>query len=488
MEAPLLPPERPLTPSEERDLRTGVPALQAIEGGSASRVACDAPARLSVPVVDATDATLADTVKALGGELPAAFSAKKGSSYWVVPNLGDALVRYRTRGSFTMPLVPESRGGSHETLVITLMGPTGMLPKEVAQLPMGGIFAPAPRLSVAEAEATFAEARYAAGANAVVTNVVRLVGEYLSFDVCGVISPEGLGASGSGTAVRARIRSLDALTFAERVAVPLSPGGMLTATAADGRLVPPSASTCLRRTRATPPGAAVVLGAGAVRAKLDPVWLPAAPPPAVPLPPPTSEPRRDVVVSRGSLAMIRMVTVGDDTWVGSEAHGAPFGPTTVRVVALPDGATDIHLGPSADVAYRGTAPRGFQVERPPLCDTTWSCDTPRVPSEAPDPSPRPPLTGAPLTRRSPTWVGTLRREAPSRCEMSWLTVAPPESELRVVARDAVVATVRELAQPRATEDVSGLAPPKTSASRYAVVRGPEALLFRVRGAFTWPGA
>ncbi|MFO0640542.1 MAG: hypothetical protein U0183_15085 [Polyangiaceae bacterium] len=488
MEAPPLPIERPLTPSQEERLRSGLHWPEGIEGGSSSRVPCAEPEPSSTRVVDATDATLADTVKALGGALPAAFSAKKGSSYWVFPNLGNAVLRYRTVGAFTMPLVPESRGGSHETLVITLMGPTGMLPKEVGQLPMGGIFAPPPRLSVAEAEATFAEARYAAGADAIVSNVVGLYREHLSFDVCGVIGHVAATPTDVRTAVRARVRSLDALTFVERVAVPLSPGGMLTATAADGRLVPPSPSTCLLRTRATPPGAAVVLGAGAVRAKPDPVWLPAAPPPAVPLPPPVSEPRRDVMVSRGSLAMIRMVTVGDDTWVGSEAHGAPFGPTTVRVVALPDGATDIHLGPSADVAYRGTAPRGFQVERPPLCDTTWSCDTPRGPSEAPDPSPRPPPIAAPSTLRSPTWVGTLRREAPSRCDRRWLGESAPESELRVVGRDAVVATVRELAQPRATEDVPGLAPPKTSASRYAVVRGPEALVFRVRGPFTWPGA
>ena len=486
MAAPPLPIERPLTPSQEELLRSMTHWPEGIEGGSSSRVPCAAPESSSIRVVGATDATLADTVKALGGALPAAFSAKKGSSYWVFPNLGNALLRYRTVGAFTVPLVPESRGGSHETLVITLMGPTGMLPKEVAQLPMGGIFAPPTRLSVAEAEATFAEARYAAGANAVGTNVAPLYGAYLSFDVCGVIGHPGGSSADVRTAVRARVRSLDALTFAERAAVPLSPGGMLTATGADGRLVPPSPSTCLLRTRATPPGAAVVLGAGAVRAKLDPVWLPAAPPPAVPLPPPVSGQKVDVGLSRASLAKITMVTVGDDTWVGSEAPGAPFGPTTVRVVALPDGATDIHLGASAEVAYRGTAPRGFRVEQPPLCDTTWSCDTPRGPSEAPDPYPRPPLTAAPLPNRSPTWVGTLRREAPSRCEQPWLRA--PTSDFRVVGRDAVVAAVRELAQPRATEDVPGLAPPKTSASRYAVVRGPAALVFRVRGPFTWPGA
>jgi len=485
MAAPPLPIERPLTPSQEERIRSGIHWPEGIEGGSSSRVPCAEPEPSSVRVVDATDATLADTVKALGGALPAAFSAKKGSSYWVVPNLGNALLRYRTVGAFTMPLVPESRGGSHETLVITLMGPTGMLPKEVAQLPMGGIFAPPPRLSGAEAEATFAEARYAAGADAIVSNVVGLYREHLSFDVCGVIGHVAATPTDVRTAVRARVRSLDALTFAERVAVPLSPGGMLTATAADGRLVPPSPSTCLLRTRATPPGAAVVLGAGAVRAKPDPVWLPAAPPPAVPLPPPVSRQKVNVGLSRASLAKITMVTAGDDTWVGSEAPGAPFGPTTVRVVALPDGATDIHLEASAEVVYRGTAPRWFRVEQPPLCDTTWSCDTPRGPSEAPDPYPRPPLTAAPLPR-SPNWVGTLRREALSRCDQPWLTA--PTLGLRVVGRDAVVATVRELAQPRATEDVPDLAPPKTSASRYAVVRGPAALVFRVRGPFTWPGA
>ncbi|MBK8213752.1 MAG: hypothetical protein IPK71_08375 [Myxococcales bacterium] len=144
MAAPPLPIERPLTPSQEELLRPGIHSLEGIEGGSSPRVPCAAPEPSSIRVVDATDATLADTVKALGGALPAAFSAKKGSSYWVFPNLGNALLRYRTVGAFTMPLVPESRGGSHETLVITLMGPTGMLPKEVAQLPMGGIFAPRP--------------------------------------------------------------------------------------------------------------------------------------------------------------------------------------------------------------------------------------------------------------------------------------------------------------------------------------------------------
>jgi len=220
----VLPPERPLSP-RERDFQAGLPGV--ISGGTGpSLLGSDSPPPLAVPVVETTAANLDAEVRARGGALPPSFVPEKGAAYWVFQNLGGAMIRYRTSGAADITLVPESKGGSHETLVLVLMNAdeipsegashTAMFPTELEGLRAGGVYTMPPSLSLAEAEAALVEARYDAGAPAVVLHVMPLGWQQLTFDAGGAAGLGRFNDMFGGVAVRARVRSSPTLSLRER--------------------------------------------------------------------------------------------------------------------------------------------------------------------------------------------------------------------------------------------------------------------------------
>lgn len=194
------------------------------------------------------------------------------------------------------------------------------------------------------------------------------------------------------------------------------------------------------------------------------------------------------------LVFVSTVTVGDETW------GAVDGSSGIRVVPLPDGATDVHLVPHSYDIDRNTAPRFFWVDRVPVCDTSWPCDAPRPPVEAPwprHPKPPPPSYEPPRAKAEPEFCCFCS----SRFEQSEPVTPVPRAQVRVVARDQVVAAARELAAPFKTwlaqpngalstsfdvpDDIASRLP---SVARFAVIvsHDDSGLAFRMRGPFAWP--
>jgi hypothetical protein len=200
-----------------------------------------------------------------------------------------------------------------------------------------------------------------------------------------------------------------------------------------------------------------------------------------------SRPAHAAVLSvvQPEVASIVAVTAGEDTWVSVTAADSRVN-DVVRVVPLPEGATDVRLAPQSVVWFE---PKYFRVEQPPLCDSHWSCETPRAPIEPPD-------------RPQPKWSPPSQPPKPfSGCSCSRgcgpLPPPPPKPPrpprlLRVVSRSAIESTVKELTAtidphdyegPDGGADIAARAP---NVSRFAVVVGDVNLAFRVRGPFVWP--
>jgi hypothetical protein len=192
-------------------------------------------------------------------------------------------------------------------------------------------------------------------------------------------------------------------------------------------------------------------------------------------------------VSQPEVAEVVAVTAGEETWlmVGSPAYGTS---ESVRVVPLPEGAMDVRLVPFTIPAL---GPKHFRVEEPPLCDARWSCETARAPVEPPD---RSPPKVAPQSK--PSAAGTGASPPPDRFYWEGVPIATippkPPSVLRLVERNAIEATVKELTAripvfyyhgPDGGADIAARAP---SVSRFAVVLGGDTVAFRMRGPFAWP--
>ncbi len=213
-------------------------------------------------------------------------------------------------------------------------------------------------------------------------------------------------------------------------------------------------------------------------------------------------PSRAAMITRAGspMVMVSAVTVGENTW--AEVWRLA-GQGSVRVVPLPDGATDVHLVPISLDADRFSAPRFYSVDRVPTCDSSWSCTTVRAATEAPFPRElKPPPRLDPTSARARDQA---LDDTSTNCG-SWGYRPPPAlpslpTRLRVVGRDEVVATARDLAAPfvarlRATTpsptddyDVpADFASHLPAVSRFAVIVGDteSALAFRMRGPFAWP--
>jgi len=199
-------------------------------------------------------------------------------------------------------------------------------------------------------------------------------------------------------------------------------------------------------------------------------------------------------VVQPGVASIVAVTAGEDTWVSVSA-AEPRVNDAVRVVPLPEGATDVRLAPQGVVWFE---PKHFRVEQPPLCDPHWSCETPRAPVEPkdlplpewspPNQPPKPPPKEEPIPIPGCSCFG-------GSC--GYLPPTPPTPPrpprlLRVVSRSAIESTVKELTAtidphyyegPDGGADIAARAP---NVSRFAVVVGDLNVAFRVRGPFVWP--
>lgn len=309
---PAGPPTNAYEAREEAYMRDLLPAL------SHTSMICRDRFSLKVPIVEVDGASLAASVRARGGALPGRFTPSPAGRYWVVSNLGSAMLRYRTKGASTLPLVQEASGGAHETLVIVLMrintgdqrwgqrpfpvtrGPTAMLPAELAALPAGGIYALPAGLSAAQAEAALAESKYASGAPAVVQHVFDLGEGHLNFDACAATGLGRFGLSFDGAVVRARVRSLSALSFREQSLPPYAAGFFLNARDARRRPVAVDATTCLEFNTPAASQGAVPHARGAKLPTFTPLtpkgdasapsWIPAPPAQPPPAQPPVIAP------------------------------------------------------------------------------------------------------------------------------------------------------------------------------------------------------
>ncbi|MBK8212268.1 MAG: hypothetical protein IPK71_00845 [Myxococcales bacterium] len=199
-------------------------------------------------------------------------------------------------------------------------------------------------------------------------------------------------------------------------------------------------------------------------------------------------------VVQPEIASIVAVTAGEDTWVSVTAAD-PRVNNVVRVVPLPEGATDVRLAPQSVVWL---VPKYFRVEQPPLCDPHWSCEAPRASIEPPDrpqpkwtPPKQPPKASSkeePIPNTGCLCAGRPCGDLPPPPP----TPPRPPRLLRVVARSAIESTVRELTAtidphyyegPDGGADIAARAP---NVSRFAVVVGDANVAFRVRGPFVWP--
>lgn len=208
-------------------------------------------------------------------------------------------------------------------------------------------------------------------------------------------------------------------------------------------------------------------------------------------------PAEAAVVTAGNgvgIALVSVVTVGEDSWV------TVSGPSEF-VVPLPDAALEPQLVASLRMVEEDTAPREYRVERPPLCDPAWSCSAERPPIE-----PRGP--GMPVVAKT----SEPKKAAPRKtsavtpppadglgCIGGGTVVAEPLPEpvprMRVVERVGVQRTLEEFlesaqaARPNVQvsthvrTDVEALLP---NVSRFAVIDAGGAVRFHVKGPFTWP--
>ncbi len=277
----VLPPERPLSP-RERDFQAGLPRV--ISGGTGpSGLWSDSPTPLGVPVVETMASNLDAEVRARGGALPPSFVPEKGAAYWVFQNLGGAMIRYRTSGVADIALVPESKGGSHETLLLVLMNAdevpfegashTAMFPTELEGLRAGGVYTMPPALALAEAEAALVEARYDAGAPAVVLQVMPLGYQQLTFDAGGAAGLDRFNDMFGGVAVRARVRSVPTLSLRERPLRRYAGGFFVTAQDGAGKAATLNDSHCLHVVDRTAAPAVSVRRSGAPAVAFHEVFL-----------------------------------------------------------------------------------------------------------------------------------------------------------------------------------------------------------------------
>ncbi len=191
------------------------------------------------------------------------------------------------------------------------------------------------------------------------------------------------------------------------------------------------------------------------------------------------------------IALVAVATVGDESWVAVSRSTKDNWVAAVLVVPLPEGATDVRVVGSVHGLDTLTSPRRFKVERPPTCDTTWSCDEPRP---AIEPGPRLPKSTTPVVSSPWNEVGPRYLSPhvqfdcfdvnPSRAPAAPVLAAPPV--LRIVLRGEVAKAVQEVGLPPGSTVPSNLAADLPNVARFAVLDGQETLGFRVRGPFTWP--
>lgn len=212
-----------------------------------------------------------------------------------------------------------------------------------------------------------------------------------------------------------------------------------------------------------------------------------------------ASPARAALVTAGrseDIARVSVVTVGEDSWVTVSAVSA-----RVFVVPLPDSALDPQLVQALGNIEEDTAPREFRVERPPLCDPSWSCSVARPPIE-----PRGPGMPIEQPKREPKEVVPKKTAAVTPSPADGLgclafpgsSSGPPElaPRMRIIGRVGVQRVVEDFLEhaqsvsPRFPPDVSVRQDLETSlpnVSRFAVIESESgAVRFHVKGPFTWP--
>ncbi len=214
----------------------------------------------------------------------------------------------------------------------------------------------------------------------------------------------------------------------------------------------------------------------------------------------SASPARAAIVTAESgvnVALVSVVTVGEDSWVTVSSRGG----SRAFVVPLPDSALDPQLVASIANVDWDTAPREFRVERPPLCDPSWSCSVTRPPIEPPGPGmPIEPKKAEPKKASSKKTAAVTPPSADGLGCIGGPGVAPeplPElvPRMRIIERVGVRRTLEEFLEhaqtvrPEFPERISvrqDLETALPNVSRFAVIEASTgAVRFHVKGPFTW---